>query len=284
MEPLRALLVQCLLAVAAALIAKRAKTLAVLFGVAAFSVPPWFAGRVPLLRGLCALVGFIGCFRIIDVVRVGASWSASRRIAHVMSFVDTRTLRRELPHLDWRALGRALAWAAPSALGIHLTGSSTTLVRWTAALVAIYAGLEAGYALVGVLYRALGFVTPPLHVLPLASTSVGELWGDRWARPVSAWLRETCFRPLVRRRRPMLGLLLGFVVSAIGHAYPVLVATDASMAALMFAFFVAQAGVVLLEARLGTNHWWRPAGRLWTIAIMLATSPLFLVPALRVLD
>jgi len=45
-------------------------------------------------------------------------------------------------------------------------------------------------------YRALGFVTPPLHVLPRASLSVGELWGKRWARPISTMNQSppTCLK------------------------------------------------------------------------------------------
>jgi hypothetical protein len=80
-----------------------------------------------------------------------------------------------------------------------------------------------------------------------------------------------------------LGLLLGFVVSAFGHAYPVLVALDLSMAALMFAFFLVQGIVVLVESLLGTNRWSRPARRAWTVGIMVTSSPLFVEPALRAL-
>jgi hypothetical protein len=80
----------------------------------------------------------------------------------------------------------------------------------------------------------------------------------------------------------MLGLMLGFVVSAIGHAFPVLVALGASMAAWMLAFFLAQAVFVLLETRLRVARWPRAARRLWTVTLMVASSPLFVEPALRV--
>ena len=146
-----------------------------------------------------------------------------------------------------------------------------------------YAAIDAGYAVVRAGYRALGFVTPPLHVWPLASLSVAELWGMRWARPVSHWLRKTCFRPLARRRRPVLGVLLGFVVSGFGHAYPVLVALGPSMAAMMLGYFAVQGLVVVAEPRLGVDKWPRALRRTWTIVLMVATSPLFVEPCLRVL-
>jgi len=78
-------------------------------------------------------------------------------------------------------------------------------------------------------------------------------------------------------------LLLGFVVSGVGHAYPVLVAIDLPTAAMMFAFFLVQGIFVILEVGLGASRWSRPARRVWTVTIMVASSPLFVEPALRVL-
>lgn len=132
------------------------------------------------------------------------------------------------------------------------------------------------------MYRAIGLVTPRLHVNPLASLSVGELWGVRWARPTSTWLRETCLRPLARRRHATLGLFLGFVVSAVGHAYAILVATDV-LAATMLAFFLAQGLVAIVEPRLGVPRRSRGARRVWTVTIMIGSSPLFIEPVSRVL-
>jgi hypothetical protein len=281
--PLSALLLQSALAGAAALLARRAKPAALVLGAAAFFGAPWLAGPNALLRGLSALLGGVGLLRVIDVVRLREPWSASRRVLHVLSFVDSRTLRRAPPHLDFLALGRALLWAAVAAAGFHAAHSPRLLVRWGGGLVLAYAIIESGYVLTGAAYRVLGFVAPRLHVWPVASLSVGELWGVRWARPVSAWLRETCFRPLARRGRPTLGLLLGFVVSGLGHAYPVLVAFDLPMAAMMFAFFLTQGIVVILEVWLGVSRWSRPPRRAWTVAMMVASYPLFVEPALRVL-
>ena len=282
-EPLSALLLESALTAAAALLAPRAKPAALVLGAVAFLVIPWFAGPIVLLRGLCALLGGFGLLRVIDTVRSREPWSARRRVFHVLSFVDSRTLRRAPSHVDFLALGRSLLWAALAAGGFYFAHSPRVLVRWSAGLVLTYGVIESGYVLARATYRALGFVAPPLHVRPIASLSVGELWGVRWARPVSTWLRETCFRPLARRGRPLLGLLLGFGVSAIGHAYPVFVALDLPMAAMMFSFFLVQGGFVILETRLGASRWSRPARRAWTVTIMVVSSPLFVEPALRVL-
>jgi hypothetical protein len=291
--PVCALLLQLALGCTAALLARRAKVAALVLAAVSFFGAPWLAGPIPLLRAFSALLGWVGMFRIVDTVRSREPWSASRRLLHVISFVDSRTLRRAPPRIDLRALGRALLWAALAIAGIFLAIalspvrlsplSPRLLARWASGLVLAYAGVEAGYAFIFVTYRALGFVTPRLHVWPLASLSIAELWGARWARPVSAWLRENCFRPLARIGHPALGVVLGFVVSAIGHAYPIFVAVGLPMAACMFAFFFAQGLFVVLEARLGASRWPRAARRAWTVTLMIASSPLFVEPALRAL-
>lgn len=278
-----ALLAEVVLAVIAALVAPRAKAVAIVLGVVAGAGIPWLAGPNALLRGLAALVGGFGLLRILDVVRTRAKWSSSRRIFHVLSLVDTRTLERAAPRIDLAWIGRALIWTAVAAVGFTLSRSSTLLVRWLGGVVFAYGAIDAGYATFIVGYRLAGFVPPPLHVWPAASLTVGELWGVRWARPVSGWLREHCFRPLARRRHAMLGLFFGFVVSGVGHAYPVVVATnDAKMALLMLSFFLVQGLIVMFETRLGVSKWPLPARRAWTVVMMLATSPLFVEPALRV--
>lgn len=292
--PFVALALQSALAGTAALVAPRSKPLALFFGVSAFVGAPWFAGPNTLLRGLSALLGWVELLRIIDVVRVGdrERWRALRRVLHVASFVDTRSLKRSVSlRIDPRACGAGLLWLALAAASFYLLAPSSRrppllhplVWRWGAGLAFAYATIEAGYAFAsGALYRVLGFTTPRLHVWPIASQSIGELWGVRWARPISQWLRETCFRPLARRGHPMVGLLLGFVVSAIGHAYPVFVAIGGPMAAMMFAFFLLQGLFVMLEVRLGASRWPRFVRRVWTVALMLATAPLFVEPALRV--
>jgi hypothetical protein len=275
--------------VVAAILASKHRVAALALAAGAVLVLPWVASPDPLLRGLLALLHFVVAFRIIDLVRSREPWSAGRRVVHALSFIDSRRLRRVGARLDVRGLGAALAWGALAAVAFLAardaaprSGAAARGLEWGAGAVFVYATIDAGYAAIRAGYRAVGFETGRLHDWPAASTSVAELWGVRWARPVSVWLRDTCFLPLARRRRPKLGLLLGFVVSAAGHAYPVLVASRPTHAAMMFGFFLAQGLVVLAEPRLGVPRWPRPARRAWTVAILLATSVLFVEPALRV--
>lgn len=279
--PLSALLLQLALALVAALVVRRSKLTAALLGGAAFLGAPWLAGPVPLLRGLTALIGGIGLLRIIDLVRSKEPWDARRRLFHVMTYVDSRTLRAAPRQIAFASLGRAILWAALAVLALEVAASPQRLARWAGGLVFAYAAIEAGYQVIGATYRAIGFVTPPLHVLPIASLSVAELWGMRWARPISAWIRETCFNPLARRGHARIGVVLGFLASAVGHAYPIVVASSLAMAGIMFAFFVVQALFITAESALRTSRWPRWARRTWTITLMVASSPLFVEPALH---
>ena len=135
------------------------------------------------------------------------------------------------------------------------------------------------------IYGALGFDVPPLHEMPARSRSVQELWGERWARPISDWLGATFFKPWARRRRPLVGVLLAFVVSAAFHAYAIWAGlglwSGLGMMAWTFAYFVAQALVMTIEQAAGVRRWSKPAGHAWTVAWMLALSPMFVEPALH---
>ncbi len=257
-------------------------------GLAAL-LPAWLLpADAPLLRGLLALVAFSWVMRVADLVRI-AEMSAARRVLHVFSVVDSRRLRASPPRPAWGALLRGVGWlalalVASGGLVVHEPGPP---LRWGLGLVLVYAAIEALYALLAFAYRALGFATPPLHVLPIASRSVQELWGARWARPISDWLHETFFRPYARRRRPMTGVLLAFGVSAAFHAYCVWVALGLTeglgMAACTTAYFVLQGMIMGAERAIGVRDWAVLPARVWTVGWMVGASPLFIEPLMRVL-
>jgi hypothetical protein len=230
--------------------------------------------------------------RVVDLSR--GEWPLTARLRHVLSVVDSRRLIRRAPGLDGVAFAQALSWIAVSALAIfglklaeHAHGAWFWLARYGAGLVLFYALVAALYLLVAAGYRAIGFDTPPLHVAPYRSRSVQELWGERWARPISEWLGDTFFRPFARRRRPLTGIVLAFAVSAAFHAYAVWVALGfvrgLGMAAMTFAYFMLQGAVMLLERALCVRSF-RPAlGHAWTVGWLLGLAPLFIEPNLTAL-
>lgn len=228
--------------------------------------------------------------RVIDLRR--GTWSLPARVVHTFSVVDTRLLVRGPRRLDVAGLFNALGWiaaavAAAWGLGaLHAAGGEAWITRWAIGVVLVYAAISTLYGMMAVGYRALGFQTPPLHVAPILARSVQELWGERWAKPISRWLGETCFRPWARTR-PLVGVLAAFAVSAFFHAYAVWVALGVfdglALTAVMFAYFVLQGAVMNVERVAGVRRWPAWAGHAWTVVWMLAFAPFFVEPALRVL-
>ena len=245
----------------------------------------------PAVRTAAAIFVFVGCMRLVDLASV--RWDAAGRIKHVLSAVDSRKTSRTRPALDVASLAKAAAWGVLAVASWWLVvdfaptldphDSRRWFVRWASGLAFIYTLTEAAYALILSGHAAVGLGTPTLHRHPAASRSVQEFWGYRWNRTVSDWLGETFFRPLARRRRPWLGLLLAFTVSAVAHAYIALVAAGFAMAGLMLGFFLLQGAVIVVEMLVGTARWRPPAAHAWTIFWMVGTSPLFTEPFLRML-
>jgi hypothetical protein len=263
-----------------------------LLGSSALFLPALIPAEHPIVRGGAALTAFAGFMRVMDLHR--GEWSVRERLAHASSLVDTRRLVWRGPRLDARALLEGLAWVGVVVIAYDALRASISLevpavwfARWGSSLVMVYAGVCAGYRFVAAIYAAIGFRTPALHEAPILSRSVQELWGERWARPVSTWLAETFFKPLARKRRPLAGALAAFLASAAFHAYAIWIAlgfaNGLAMASWMFGYFVVQAVVMALERSLGVRRWGARAGHVWTVSWMVATAPLFLEPAVRVL-
>lgn len=265
---------------------RRRRTLGVTLALTSM-LTPWLVGAEhTLIRAIWVLGSFVGAMRTIDLTR--GSWPTGARVAHIFSIVDDRRLLPTPPKVDVTGLGRCVAWEALAVgaylsvpLAAHFAGPIYWVWRWFFALAFIYALSAGAYLLATIVYGAIGFRTPPLHIAPAAARSVQEFWGERWNRIVNGWLAETFFRPLARRRRPALGALAAFMASAVLHAYIVLVAVNWGMALVMLAYFLLQAAIIALERVLRVRAWQPVAGHAWTILWMVSLSPLFSEPALR---
>lgn len=266
------------------------RRLGVVIGVASMFLAWLLPPEPPLARGVLALVTFVCTMRVVDLRR--GTWSLPARVAHTFSVVDTRVLTRARPRLGFAATLKALAWLATAlAAGrglaaLHAARAEPWIARWAIGVVMVYAGVSALYGGLEVGYRAAGWDTPPLHVAPILARSVQEFWGERWARPISRWLGETCFRPWARTR-PLTGVLAAFAVSAAFHAYAVWVSLGfvdgLALTAATFAYFVLQGAVMKVERAAGVRRWPAWAGHTWTVVWMLALAPVFVEPILRVL-
>lgn len=278
------------------LAAGRCRRAAVGVAVLGLLLPFHVPSRVALVRGLVGLGAVAWLLRIIDLARADprqrpeTAWrpGPAQRVWHVLALYDTRSARRVPPSLDRRSLGRIAAYGAVVILGLHLSlgiaprlpGAWHWLVRWLGAAVMAYSLVDAMAGAMHFSNRLLGVALPEVHRTPILSRSIQEFWSERWNRIVSAWLRRNCLLPLVRRGRPLLGLFSAFAASALLHAYFTRVALDTRQALLMGSFFLLQFPLVLAERRLKVTRWPALPARLWTIALLLATAPLFLEPYL----
>jgi hypothetical protein len=254
--------------------ARRAAGLAVAL---ASMVCPWLVPvEHSLVRAVYGLAAMAGCARVADLCR--GKWSIRSRVHHVASPVDSRTLVRAAQRVDGAQLAAGICWlvlALAAWAFVYTQAKAPTATYW------------AGYAQAHVAYCAAGLAPPPLHVAPILSRSVQELWGQRWARPVSRWLGDFVFRPLARRRRPVLGALLAFGASAAFHAYGAWVGLGLvdglPMAACVLAYFLVQAVIIAMERWLNVRDWRPWAGHAWTLGWMVVTAPLFVEPAAEVI-
>jgi len=149
-------------------------------------------------------------------------------------------------------------------------------------MLAVAEMLTAGFPLMA---TAFGVTVPPLMQSPWRSASVTEFWGKRWNIFASEKLfRPYCFAPFARHS-PALALFAPFALSALGHALAAFVALGNWTLALLFgAFFLVQPLPIIAERRLAVRRWHPAAARIWTLAALAITAPLFVEPLLQTIE
>ncbi len=243
-----------------------------------------------------AILAFGGLMALLATIAVGASATAQSSARFRLLYLVTWGYRLRAGHtrpiVSLRIIGRfiveALAIGA-AYLGLGHIGHAQ-LSAAGAALCRLFAGIVFIYALAAFItdlirfgFLASGTAMRPIHVTPVAARSLRDFWGKRWNRAMSAWLCRFIFLPLARRHHPNLGLVCAFLVSAAMHAWLPLAALGASTALSLGAFFCLQGVFVLIEDGLHVPAWPVPLARVWTLAILLATSPLIIYPYLSLM-
>jgi hypothetical protein len=235
----------------------------------------------------------VALLRGTDLVLLRRATTTRERVVHALLVTDSFQLRPVQRGLDRRMATRAVLFLALLEVGRRIAfdlaphlpeGAPRLAVRWLGVLVFVYALTDAAYAVVALLHRAAGYASPMIHRDPVLSRSVREFWGNRWNRIVGGWLRAYIYRPLARRGQAGLGMLLAFVASALIHLYVALPALGTEQALIVAAFFVVQGVFALVEGPLRVASWPPWAGHTWTLTAMIATSPLFVEPLLRVIS
>jgi hypothetical protein len=252
-----------------------------------FAVPAdLFAARA--FMGLAAVWGLA---RVLELVLQGGGLSPARRVLHAFSVVDPRSVTRAPRALEVPLLLRAVLAAAAAAAALWcavevapgMEGAARLWTRWGAGLVFVVAVADAADAGVRVALGLAGLAHPPIQRAPLASLGLREFWARRWNGVVQAWLSRNAYAPAARRHGPAAGVLAAFGASALLHGYIVLAPVGLGWAAVGALYFVVQGVLVLVESRLGLRRWPVAARRVWALGVLVATSPLFVEPALRCL-
>jgi hypothetical protein len=253
----------------------------------------WFApADLPAYRAFVALGSLWSLARVLELVRERSSIPAWLRAWHAVGLVDTLRVRRIAPTLDVQALTRMLlctplvtaGWAGVY-YGSHLlSGAPRLAARWVLGSLFVYAAVELVVSAVIVLYCLLGIDPRPLHDDPIRAKTITEFWGRRWNRTVHRFLKQMVFIPVARRGYTELGMALTFVASAFIHFAFMLPAVGLAWAAMMGVFFLVQLPFLWAERALGVARWPAPLARTWTLALLLASSPLFVEPMLQIVD
>jgi hypothetical protein len=249
----------------------------------------WFAPMDVLGRAIMAFGGVLALVAAVAASATGQS-SAWFRLLHLLTWGYRLRAGCTRPVLSFRIIGRlsveALAIGAAWRLLRRIVHAQPPVTvgafvgRLLAGIVLFYAIAEFVADLVRFGFLASGTAIRPIHEAPVTTTSLRDFWGQRWNHAMSAWLYRFVFAPLARRHRPNLGLICAFLVSAALHAWLPLVALGASAALSVGAFFCLQGVFILAEDRLGVCAWPAPFARVWTLTILLATSPLIVCPYL----
>ena len=244
-------------------------------------VASWFVPGAQIARAIAAFVAVVLLMLIVELTADARQKLSSRE--------RWRIRRAPIGQvLSWRRVWLVLlnVFIISSAFLTllqtrHPSSTGMSLLRLTAGVALLYGAGALVFEVSALCFRLAGYSLPLMHRTPIAALSVGEFWGQRWNIITSAWFRSFIFWPLARRRFAGVGVFCCFLVSGAFHAWPMLVGLGTVAALSTVVFFVFQGVVVLAESRLRIHTWPLAMARAWTLVILLASSPLYIDPGLR---
>jgi len=174
------------------------------------------------------------------------------------------------------AVAAALPPATNPIVGVTVVSS---VLRSALGIVFFYSFLVVIDGAYGGTLLLAGIGAEPAMDAPYRSRSFGEFWGRRWDRAMQSILFVAAYRPARALGAGRGGAALAtFVLSAAVHTCGVAVGgASTAECGSMFAFFLVQAGFVLIEAAVES-----PAGWLVTMGCISLSAPLFALPLLAV--
>jgi alginate O-acetyltransferase complex protein AlgI len=217
-------------------------------------------------------------------------WTAGRLVAYFIwigvqprPFLPGYTPPRTAPRPTWRGfllnllIGIVFLWGVP----LLLPAGTPLLVRAWAGLAGwAFLRLFAGFDLLALVYRELGFPVEKPWDNPAVATSLRDFWGRRWNRLMSGMLRDLLFIPLARWVGVVGATAAVFVYSGVLHEFVSVLARGGYGGPLLY--FLIQGGGFLLEGtRLGRFLVrWPWLGWCWTMLVVVGPVALVAPPAL----
>lgn len=155
---------------------------------------------------------------------------------------------------------------------------SPLLVGWSG-MVGVMLILHFGlFQLLSSFWRANGIDAKPLMNEPVRSTSLADLWGNRWNIAFRDLMHRFLFKPLVPHVGPRGATWLGFAISGLVHDVVMSVPPNAGYGRPTLFFLIQAAGLMAerssLGRRLGLGRGWR--GWLFAKLVLIGPSPLLL--------
>ena len=254
-----------------------------------FLAVPCFLWASPLSRGLLmCCMAFPLAIVTLPLVAPVAGFRA--RLAYLFTWLGSREIKRRPRSFDLKSLLQLIAATVVLVVAIAsvkaVSGSNHwLLLRWLTGGIMILAFAEMATACHNFLTALMGLTAPSLLQSPYLSTSVTEFWTKRWNPAVSVLVfRKYFFAPLAQRGA-VYALFAAFFASAIGHVLLPYMATGRWGISLMCgAFFLVQPLFIVAERRMKVRQWRPAAGRAWTLACLTIASPLFVEPALQIIE
>jgi alginate O-acetyltransferase complex protein AlgI len=238
---------------------------------------------------------YMGAFKVAALIGLSAAerrqFTVGRLIAYFLyigiqprpflpSYVPPPTLPRPSGRsfLINAATGATFLWGVP----LLLPDETSLLVRaWFGLIGVAFLRLFAGFDLLALIYRGLGFPVEKPFVNPAAATSLRDFWGRRWNRFMSGLQRDLLFLPLARCVGVMAATLAVFLYSGVLHEFVSVLAGSGYGGPT--AYFLIQGAAFLFEGTgFGQRILFRAPliGRLWTALVVIGPIALVAPPAL----
>jgi alginate O-acetyltransferase complex protein AlgI len=167
------------------------------------------------------------------------------------------------------ALGAGLLWGAARLI----PASNPMMVGWLG-MIGVVCLLHFGvFHLVSILWRVAGIDAPPIMKNPIRSTSLGELWGDRWNKAFNELVTTHLFKPVARRHGAAFGTAAVFLVSGALHEIVISLPARGGFGLPTLYFMIQGGGLLAERSAFGRRRGLGRGLRGWLFAALIAAGP-----------